>query len=89
MKINSIKFRSRKEYINIPYISNNPKLYVPKSHYQIVDVDFEIGNRQFIYSFAVFSEDFLDALPKIKKEVGNYLIHQLFENYDAMQKLKQ
>ena len=81
MKINSIDFRDKKEYQKAPNF--------PKQYYQIVDVDFEIGNQQFIYSFAVFANDFLDALPKIKREVGNYLIHQLFEKYDAMNKLKQ
>ena len=81
MKINSIKFRDKKTY--------QPSLNTPPKSYQIVDVDFEIGNQQFIYSFAVFSDDFLDALPKIKREVGNYLVHQLFQGYDAINKLKK
>lgn len=83
MKINSIEFREKKAYKS-PLGTNSPQ-----SFYQIVDVNFEIGNQQFIYSFAVFANDYLEALPKIKKEVGNYLTHQLFENYEAMNKLKQ
>ncbi len=81
MKINSINFRERREYKSLT--NSSP------AHYQLVDVDFEIGNRSFLYSFAIFAETELEAIPKIKKEVGNYLVNQLFKGYDAINKLKE
>ena len=76
MKVNNISFRDSRK---------SEKTGAP---YSLVDVDFEIGNETFHTTFAVFAMNITDGLDKIKSEIGKYIVHLLFKNYNDLEKLK-